>query len=58
MLTDQVRTGEDLEGWRSRSAGQGGFVKPGDAVIITAGLPFDVAGTTNLIKVARVAGTT
>ncbi len=31
---------------------QGGFVKPGQPVVITAGLPFHVSGSTNLIKVA------
>lgn len=31
---------------------QAGLVQPGDAVVLTAGLPFRVRGTTNLIKVA------
>jgi len=54
LLTEDARTGEDLERVAIRTALDGGFVKPGDAVIITAGLPFHVTGTTNLIKVARV----
>ena len=37
-----------------QAAIDGGFVKKGDAVVITAGLPFDEIGTTNLIKVSRV----
>ena len=28
-----------------------GLVKPGDRVVVTAGVPFDVPGTTNLLKV-------
>lgn len=31
---------------------QAGFVQPGQSVVLTAGLPFAVRGTTNLIKVA------
>jgi hypothetical protein len=31
-----------------------GLAKSGDRVVITAGVPFDVPGTTNLLKVERV----
>ena len=31
-----------------------GLVKPGDRIIVTAGVPFDVTGTTNLLKVEIV----
>ena len=31
-----------------------GLAKPGDRVVVTAGVPFDVAGTTNMIKVETV----
>ncbi len=31
-----------------------GFAKPGDRVVITAGVPFDVPGTTNQLKVETV----
>jgi pyruvate kinase len=31
-----------------------GLAKPGDRIIITAGVPFDVPGTTNLLKVETV----
>ena len=54
LLTEEGRTGEEMERVAIREALAGGFVKPGDAVVITAGLPFDVMGTTNLIKVSRV----
>ncbi len=33
---------------------ESGIVKPGDTVIITAGVPLNMPGTTNLIKVHRV----
>ena len=41
---------QSLERVAVAAALQGGFVKPGQPVVITAGLPFHVAGTTNLIK--------
>ncbi len=28
-----------------------GIAKPGDRVLVTAGVPFDVPGSTNLLKV-------
>jgi pyruvate kinase len=31
-----------------------GYVRPGDQIVVTAGVPFDVAGTTNLLKVETV----
>jgi pyruvate kinase len=30
------------------------FVQAGDRVIVTAGVPFDVPGTTNLLKVETI----
>jgi pyruvate kinase len=29
-------------------------VSPGDRVVVTAGVPFDVPGTTNLLKIETV----
>jgi pyruvate kinase len=54
MVTPTVENGEALERMAITGAFKGGYVKKGDAVVITAGLPFHVEGTTNLIKVARV----
>ena len=31
-----------------------GLAQPGDRVLVTAGVPFDVPGTTNLLKVETV----
>ena len=31
-----------------------GLAQPGDRVVVTAGIPFDVAGTTNLLKIETV----
>jgi pyruvate kinase len=54
LLTDRFESAEELESLAIKAAVRAGFVKKGDAVVITAGLPFHVEGTTNLIKVARV----
>jgi pyruvate kinase len=45
---------EDLESQALKSVTEGGFATPGQAIVITAGLPFDVEGTTNLIKISRI----
>jgi pyruvate kinase len=44
----------DLETQACRLAQETKFVKPGDRLVITAGIPLGKAGTTNLIKVAGV----
>ena len=54
MITAMVDSGEAMERMAIKAAVKGGYVAKGDAVVITAGLPFNVEGTTNLIKVARV----
>jgi len=57
LLTDAIESGDVLEEMAIQAAVEGGYVKKGDAVVITAGLPFQVEGTTNLIKIARVGRT-
>ncbi len=52
VLIEMTDTAEGLEHLAISQALQAGFVKPGQPVVITAGLPFNVTGTTNLIKVA------
>lgn len=51
VLIELSDSAEGLEKLAIREALQAGFVKPGQPVVITAGLPFNVSGTTNLIKV-------
>jgi pyruvate kinase len=52
----EVITSEDnallIERNAITAALQAGHIKPGQPVVITAGIPFHVRGTTNLIKVA------
>lgn len=52
VVVDVAGDAQEMEKVAVAAALQGGFVKPGQPVVITAGLPFHVAGTTNLIKVA------
>jgi pyruvate kinase len=54
LITEMVTSGDLLEELAVTAAYRAGHVKKGDAVVITAGLPFHVEGTTNLIKIARV----
>jgi pyruvate kinase len=42
-----------LEGARERLVARG-YARPGDRIVVTAGVPFDVPGTTNLLKVETV----
>ena len=52
MIIPTSDQAEELERFAIKAALQNGYVKPGQPVVITAGLPFHEAGTTNMIKVA------
>lgn len=52
IVIPEVETAEDLEKSSIIQALQGGFVKPGQSVVVTAGIPFGKGETTNMIKVA------
>jgi len=52
VLMKASDSAEDLERRAIAAALQNGYVKPGQPVVITAGLPFNRVGTTNLIKVS------
>jgi pyruvate kinase len=52
LVVDVMEDAEGLEAGAVKAALAGGWLAPGDPVVITAGLPFHVEGTTNLIKVA------
>lgn len=52
IVIPQVESAEDLERYSIIQALQGGYVKPGQDVVITAGIPFGKGETTNMIKVA------
>ena len=53
----QVEEIHDIEGMvelARRCAVEEGFAVPGDTLIIVAGMPFGVSGTTNMIRIARI----
>ncbi len=52
LLIDMVGSTEELERAAISAALQGGYVKPGQFVVITAGLPFGERASTNMIKVS------
>ncbi len=59
MVADQDRPDETVEHIvesARQMAVQSGIAKAGDLLVVAAGVPFGQAGSTNLLRVARVAG--
>jgi len=56
LLMDPAAGAEAMERQALQTAMDAGFIRDGEVVVITAGLPLHVPGTTNAVKVA-VAGT-
>ncbi len=54
IFTSDAHDFEDMVAKASGHALNDGFAKPGDRVIITAGVPFGTPGATNLLRIARV----
>lgn len=54
VVTDDARSLMDLVQRASRISAEEGFTKPGDRIIITAGVPFGTAGVTNLLRIASI----
>ena len=55
VLSDDVKDEEDMVGRACKIAHNEGFAPPGERVIISAGVPFGISGTTNLLRIACVA---
>ena len=55
LLLEEKTTAEELFDYAVDETEKAGYISKGDVVIITAGVPLGVSGTTNLIKV-QVAG--
>jgi pyruvate kinase len=55
LLIDEKTDAEELFDYAVDAAEKAGFISKGDVVVLTAGVPLGVSGTTNLIKV-QVAG--
>jgi pyruvate kinase len=55
-LVDDVHDVAEMIDCACRTAQAEGFAKAGDDVVVVAGLPFGLSGTTNLLHVARIPG--
>ena len=51
---EEAGTAEELFEIAVKEAKKAGYVKRGDVVVITAGVPLRVAGKTNMIRVVEV----
>ena len=54
LMIRQAGTTEELFADAVSEAKKAGYVKTGDVVVITAGVPLGTAGTTNMIHVVEV----
>lgn len=54
LLIEKEETADSLIEEVAREAEKAGLVKRGDTIVITAGLPLGVSGTTNMIRVIEV----
>ena len=54
MKMESATSTDEMFSMASELLAESGMVKPGDTVIITAGVPINMPGTTNLIKVQKV----
>ena len=54
VLTEDVDHVEEMVAQACRTAVVEGFANAGDRLVIMAGMPFGVSGTTNLLRIARV----
>ncbi len=52
--TSDAKGFQDMVRKASRHALADGFAKPGDRIVITAGVPFGTPGATNILRIARV----
>ena len=54
VLTEDVDRVEEMVDQACRTAVTEGFSNAGDRLVIMAGMPFGISGTTNLLRIARV----
>ena len=54
VLTDDARDVNDMVDRACRHAAKDGFAKPGQRVLIMAGIPFGTPGATNMVRIAFV----
>ncbi len=54
VLTHEIADVDTMTDLACKTALQEGFAKPGDQIVIAAGVPFGRAGTTNMLRLATV----
>ena len=54
VLSEDIHRVEEMVDKACRTALSDGFASAGDRLVIMAGMPFGVSGTTNLLRIARV----
>ncbi|MBZ0218013.1 MAG: pyruvate kinase [Fimbriimonadaceae bacterium] len=54
VLTDDAKDVDDMVNRACRISFQEGFAKPGERIIISAGVPFGTPGATNILRIAFV----
>ncbi len=54
LMLGQEENAEELFGSAIEEAKRAGYIKQGDKVVVTAGVPLGIAGNTNMIKVVEV----
>jgi pyruvate kinase len=54
LVAQEPHSMSDMVAKALRAAQQEGFAGPGEEVVVTAGVPFGIAGTTNALRVATV----
>jgi pyruvate kinase len=54
LTVAELHSMTDMVAKAIRAAAQEGFARPGDEVVVTAGVPFGTPGTTNALRVAIV----
>jgi len=54
LVVSEIHSMTEMVARALRAAQQEGFVRSGDEVVVTAGVPFGTPGTTNALRVAAV----
>jgi pyruvate kinase len=54
VLTQEITDVNTMTDLACKTALDEGFAKPGDHIVIAAGVPFGQAGTTNMLRLATV----
>ena len=55
-VVDDVHSVTDMVSMACKVAHEEGFAKPGESIVITAGMPFGMQGSTNLLRIATIEG--